>query len=162
MYAQGTTVPVEKSRIEIERTLVRYGANAFTSAWDQRQASIGFAFKGWHVRFDVKLPDPTEKRFTHEAHRTWTRRSLEGARKAYDQELRRIWRAFLMVIKAKLEAVTSGVTTFENEFLAHIVLPGQMQTVAEMALPRLEAAKQSGGSGFNDYAPGLPPAASGG
>jgi hypothetical protein len=34
------------------------------------------------------------------------------------------------VIKAKLEAVAAGITIFEDEFLAHIVLPGG-QTVAE-------------------------------
>ena len=37
--------------------------------------------------------------------------------------MRRLWRSMLLVIKAKLEAVNSGIVTIEQEFLAHIVLP---------------------------------------
>lgn len=32
-------------------------------------------------------------------------------------------RALLLVIKAKLEAVASGISIFEDEFLANVVLP---------------------------------------
>jgi hypothetical protein len=39
------------------------------------------------------------------------------------QACRQRWRALALVIKAKLEAVESGITTFEDEFLAHIVMP---------------------------------------
>ncbi|WP_242394821.1 hypothetical protein [Anaeromyxobacter oryzisoli] len=35
-YAQGTSVPMERSRAEIERTLVRYGASGFAYAWERR------------------------------------------------------------------------------------------------------------------------------
>jgi hypothetical protein len=35
----------------------------------------------------------------------------------------RRWRALLLMIKAKVEAVESGVVTFEDEWLAHFVLP---------------------------------------
>jgi hypothetical protein len=46
------------------------------------------------------------------------------------------WRALALVIKAKLEAVESGITTFEEEFLAHIVLPDGT-TLGQWAAPRL-------------------------
>ena len=42
-----------------------------------------------------------------------------------------------MVIKAKLEAVESGIVTFEQEFLAHLVLPDGA-TVGDRVLPELE------------------------
>jgi hypothetical protein len=48
-----------------------------------------------------------------------------------------------LVIKAKLEAVEGGITTFEDEFLAHIVLPDG-QTVAHHVRPRIEAVYSSG------------------
>jgi hypothetical protein len=48
-----------------------------------------------------------------------------------------------LVIKAKLEAVDSGITTFEDEFLAHIVMPDG-QTVASHIKPGIAAAYESG------------------
>jgi hypothetical protein len=48
-----------------------------------------------------------------------------------------------LVIKAKLEAVASGITTFEDEFLAHIVMPDG-QTVATHIKPRIAQAYETG------------------
>lgn len=47
------------------------------------------------------------------------------------------------MIKAKLEAVASSITTFEDEFLSHIVLPDG-QTVGRHVKPRIAAAYESG------------------
>lgn len=60
-----------------------------------------------------------------------------------EQENRQRWRALCLAIKAKLEAVQSGITTFEDEFMAHIMLPGG-KTVSEMAAPVIENAYKSG------------------
>jgi hypothetical protein len=143
MFAAGTTVPVERSRAEVERILVRYGASAFSSSWDARRATVGFAFKRWHVRFDLEYPDPGERRFTHAAGRYQPRSKADAAR-AYDAELRRLWRSLAILLKAKLDCVTSGVTTFEKEFLAALVIPGTNETVAELAIPQLTAARDNG------------------
>ena len=48
-----------------------------------------------------------------------------------------------MVIKAKLEAVESGISIFEEEFLAHLVLPDG-KTVGQFMLPQVEAAYETG------------------
>lgn len=37
-YAIGTSVPVERSKAEVERMLARYGATKYASAWDARCA----------------------------------------------------------------------------------------------------------------------------
>jgi len=68
-----------------------------------------------------------------------------GSRPAAEQACRQKWRALSLVVKAKLEAVESGITTFEDEFLAHIVLPNG-QTVGEQALPRVREAYATGGN----------------
>ena len=47
------------------------------------------------------------------------------------------------MVKAKLEAVDSGITSFEHEFMAHIVMPDG-KTVSDHALPMIAAAYQSG------------------
>jgi len=90
----------------------------------------------------LPIPDKSEKRFTHKRDRQ-KRLVLQTelqANKAWDQELRQRWRALLLVVKAKLEAVECGISTLEQEFLAFIVLPGD-QTVGEWmienALPAL-------------------------
>ena len=44
-----------------------------------------------------------------------------------------------MVIKAKLEAVTAGISTIETEFLANIVLPDNT-TAGEWMLPQIDQA----------------------
>jgi hypothetical protein len=56
---------------------------------------------------------------------------------------RQRWRALALAIKAKLEAVESGIATFEEEFMAYIVLPDG-QTVGEFLSPQIEAAYSSG------------------
>ncbi len=46
-------------------------------------------------------------------------------------------------MKAKLEAVESGITTFEEEFLAHLVLPDGSR-VADHALPAVAESYRTG------------------
>jgi len=46
-------------------------------------------------------------------------------------------------VKAKLEAVDSGITTFEAEFLAHFVIPGG-GTFGEYAIPQIEEVSKTG------------------
>lgn len=61
----------------------------------------------------------------------------EEAYREWEQACRSRWRSLCLCIKAKLEAVEAGITSFEKEFLAHIVLPSG-QTMGEYAIPHLE------------------------
>lgn len=139
-YAENTTVPVEKSRGEIERILQRYGASAFMYGWNETGAAIQFRAHERHVRFVLPLPDRDERRFTMHSR---GRRTPEAAVKEWEQACRQRWRALTLVVKAKLEAVEAGITVFEDEFMAHIVLPGG-QTVGEWMRPQIEEAYESG------------------
>ena len=58
-FAANTAVPVERSRAEIERTLVRYGCTAFVSGWDPAGAMIQFQYKGRNII--VRVPYPPDK-----------------------------------------------------------------------------------------------------
>jgi hypothetical protein len=60
-----------------------------------------------------------------------------------DQAIRQRWRALLLVIKAKLEAVQGGITEFDAEFLPHIVLPDG-QTVGDWIIPQVNTAYELG------------------
>jgi hypothetical protein len=140
-YATNTGVPVERSRAEIETTLRRFGADQFVSGWDSSNAMIGFRCHSRAVRFILPLPNPQDKRFalTPGGRRE---RDDRARLKAWEQCCRESWRALAAVIKAKLVAVEARITTFEEEFLAHIVLAGG-QTIGQHILPKLD-----------DYKPG--------
>lgn len=120
-YARRTYVPVSQSRSEIERLVGRYGADQFGSASDTegKRAMVQFRLGGWMLRFILPLDVKTE------------------------QQERTRWRALLLVIKAKLEAVETGITTVEQEFLAHIVTPSG-ETFGQWAVPQIQEARRRG------------------
>jgi hypothetical protein len=150
-YAEGTSVPVERSRAEIEQLLVRYGADQFISGWGDGRATIGFRAQNRFVRFELRIPDRSDRRFTHkqEKSRYGGRRTIERprtetqAQNAHQQEIRRLWRALALLVKAKLEAVESGITSFEHEFLAHILMPDGL-TVGQHVTPAIGEAYSTG------------------
>jgi hypothetical protein len=141
-YAQETTVSSERSRAEIETVLRKYGAGGFLSGYDENRAFIAFKMADRQVKFFMDLPSPAEARFTHTASRG-KRRSAEDVHRGWEQACRQQWRALALVIKAKLEAVAAGITIFEDEFLAHIVLPDG-KTIADHVRPALVRAYDSG------------------
>jgi hypothetical protein len=139
-YAQDTAVPVEKSRAEIERLLREHGATGFMSGWTDDKAHTAFEMHGRRVRFVLRLPRPLDRRFTETKRGP---RHKEISHKLWEQACRASWRALLLVIKAKLEAVEAGISVFEDEFLAHIVMPDG-HTVAEHIKPAIADAYNSG------------------
>lgn len=141
-YAENTSVSTDKSKAEIERTLTRYGAEQFIHGWDQERAMIGFRMQGRFIKMTLPLPrkDDPEFRKTPSGRR---RRDDDATYKAWKQACRQRWRALALVIKAKLEAVESGITTFEEEFLAHISLPDG-GTVGDFMLPQVAVAYETG------------------
>lgn len=139
-YAAKTEVSTDKSRSEIEQTLRRYGADQFVYGWQDGGAVIGFRAHGRQVKFALPLPKQGDKRFTHSARGP---RTADVARNTWEQACRQSWRALALVIKAKLEAVEAGITVFEDEFLAHIILPNGQQ-VGQWLKPQLAIAYEQG------------------
>jgi hypothetical protein len=142
-YAETTTVPVEKTRAEIERLLTKFKCTQFVVGSDNEKHSAMVQFKAQNriIRFLVQLPDPEDKKYTHVS--AYRRRGAQAAFQAFAQGERQRWRALYLVIKAKLEAVESKIATFEEEFLSHTVLPND-QTVGEVVLPMVEQAYGTG------------------
>lgn len=149
-YAADTRVAPSRSRDEIERILTRYGATGFAFAVHGREAMVEFIMRGHRVRLVISLPDPDDREFTHTPERG-TRRSAAAARAAREQAVRQRWRALVLIVKAKLEAVASGVVEFDTEFMPYLVLPSG-RTVGEAVAPSLTAALQG------DEPPSLLPA----
>jgi len=142
-YAENTSVSIEKSKAEIEQTLTRYGAGQFVSGTDldKGEAMIMFRMRDRNFRFNISMPLQTDNAFTlTETGRT---RVKEAALKAWERAGRQKWRALALVIKAKLEAVESGISTVEDEFLAWTMLPDGT-TVSQSAQEALAVAYESG------------------
>ncbi len=121
-FAERTTVSVEKSKVEIEKLLVRYGAEEFVSGWTGKTAQILFVMKSKRIKFILHLPVESEYKNVAQ----------------YAQANRQRWRALLLCIKAKFESVASAITTFEEEFLPHFVIPGDGRTLGEIMIPQLK------------------------
>jgi hypothetical protein len=129
LYAADTRVPVAQSRAEIERILEKHKAKQYGTAvdYDLLQARVQFRLHDRIVRFLIALPD--QKKI--------------GTGKRFEQAERQKWRALLLVIKAKLESVENAIETFEEAFLANIVMPND-QTVSQIVRPLIgEAYKNS-------------------
>lgn len=138
-YASQTSVSPDRSRAEIEKILARYGASGFMYGWNEMGAVIGFMLRNKQYRFTLTLPSQSDYR-TSPAGRRW---SHTQANKALDQAVRQRWRALALVIKAKLEAVSSDISTVEKEFFAWMVLPNG-QTAGDTILPQIEEAYETG------------------
>jgi len=142
-FAENTEVPVEKTRAELDALLSRHGATqrATYTDDDAGRAAVQFRISGRMVRLDVKLPKPSD--LGHKPYRIripdqeWRKRELE-------QRARSAWRRLLLVVKAKLELVADGGSTFEREFLSDILLPDG-RTVHQALSAQLEDAYQTGG-----------------
>ncbi|HEV8474571.1 MAG TPA: hypothetical protein VGR82_17470, partial [Methylomirabilota bacterium] len=94
----------------------KHGAEGFATGWDAFQDRVEFLWQGKQIRFVL----PRSKTST-----------AQGDRQR--------WRALLLVVKAKLEAVRAGIAVFEQEFLGFIVVPDTNQTIYEFAAPRLQS-----------------------
>lgn len=76
-YAANTSVPVERSRAEVERILTKYGATKFGTMSEQTHVTVYFEVKGRQVQWTLPLPA----------------RARYRAETDYDREVRRRWRA---------------------------------------------------------------------
>jgi hypothetical protein len=133
-YAESTTVPVEKSIGEIIALIKRSGANRIAQMEEPGRLAMQFFLNEKLLRFTVTMPGADDVKKTD---RHGYALSAEQMFKRIQQAQRQRARALLLVIKAKLESVESGVETFEEAFLSNIVTPDGA-TVGQWLIPQLE------------------------
>jgi hypothetical protein len=158
-YAEGTEVPVSKTRDELENLLERHGAGQIQVTRDAstKQAVVIFRIAERYVKLQVKLSasdvppinfeswackDKTIKfpqswgAWSESKRKDWIAKTLE-------QREREAWRRLLLITRGKLELVADAESTVEREFLADIMLPDG-STVHEQLQPRLAESYTSG------------------
>lgn len=119
-YAERTKVSIGQTKSEIDALLKKYKATATAVFEEEARAAIAFQMRERRIMFHL----PLDKKDTEQ-----TRRSR--------------WRGFLLCIKAKLESVDAGIESFEDAFLAHVMMPDGL-TVGQHTRPKIEQAYQSG------------------
>lgn len=111
MYATETKVPVAKTQGQIRTLILKSGGTHFGIMEEPAQALIVFILAERKMRFSLPLLPA---------------KPGENAASAATREkvMRSRWRALLLVIKAKIESVESKIETFEEAFLAQVIMPG--------------------------------------
>lgn len=132
-YAKGTSVPVERTRVELERLLVKHGAtqHAVGSDLERGVASVMFTMVGRRVRLTVPLPMLADYR--RPSSRWAAPPSVATATKRHAQASRARWRAVLLLTKAKLEAIALGLSSVEREFLSDVLLANGLTVYEQIA-----------------------------
>lgn len=125
-YAEGTSTSVEKSRSEIESTLMRYGATQLLYHRTQDQVMLAFEYAKLPCKLILRYPDIQETSTTE----TGRKRTLKVAEEAREAEIRRRWRVLLLSVKARLESIAAGCETPEQAF-GGIILLKSGRTVSE-------------------------------
>lgn len=139
-YANRTKVDVTSSQAEIERILDRYGATAYMYTKTNDRILVMFEMRKRRIRFMLTLPP--RKDFIRTA--TGKPRTSDNAiDDEWQQAIRARWRSLALVIKAKLESVSTGIEEFEEAFMGQIVLPDG-QSVKEWMQPQIAQAYESG------------------
>jgi hypothetical protein len=124
VYAEGTKVPVDQSRAEVEKFLTKRGAVRIFFMTEPDEFVLGFVYENLLIRFNVPIP-------------------ADGRADTMGKVRRERMRALLISIKARFAAIDSGISSFEREFMPNVVTPGG-QTVAEWLQPQLRVSMERG------------------
>jgi hypothetical protein len=119
-FAERTKVSVGQSKNEIDALLKKYKATATAVFEEESRAAIAFQMQERKIMFHL----PLDKRDD-------------------DQKRRTRWRGLLLCIKAKLEGVEAGIESFEDAFLAHVMMPDGL-TVGQHTRPMIANSYKSG------------------
>ena len=138
-YAEGTAVPVARSRDEVYRLLDRYGATEHLVGGDASRVVVGFRLTGRLIRVDRPLP----------------RRASFPSQAGYDREIRRQWRVLVLVLKGRLELIDDGAETVDQAFAAYLALPDGT-TAGDRIGAYVDRAYETGQMP-DSLLPGLPP-----
>lgn len=121
-YASATKLSMSQTREDIEQLLYKHGADKFAYGNDLER---GYSM----ISFSIRIGKASRQ----------VRMILPVRDEENEQVKKSKWRCLYLAVKAKLVAVDEGISTFENEFMANIVLPSG-QTMQEWASPQIEQA----------------------
>lgn len=140
-FADGTDVPKAKTMSELTTLLERFGATGQMIGEMDGHATVAFEARKRRVLIRAPLPNAADAKRARDG-RERLRTPAQRAN-AVKRETDRVWRVLLMSVKAKIVSVADEVETFEQAFMAHVVMPDGL-TVGQHLVPRIADAYASG------------------
>lgn len=131
-YAESTNVPFERSIFEIVTMIKRAGAQQIGQMDDDAFYAIQFSLADRMIRFRLPLPSINDMPLRNGRNQALT---AIQRRDRLAQAKRSKARALMLVIKAKLESVESGIETIEQAFLANVVMADGATVYDRIAKP---------------------------
>lgn len=101
-YAENTKVPVAQSKAEITEMLKKIGANQVGTMESDAEQMVVFRCNDVMYRISAPVDQSSSKP---------------------EQRNKAVWRAIVLLVKAKKVAIDQGITTVEREFLSDTVMP---------------------------------------
>ena len=118
-YAENTSVSFERSIAEIMELIRKAGADQVGQMESRETFAVQFTLRDRMVRFRVPFKSIDDMPKYNGRNQSLSVPQRQGL---LDQSRRQRGRALLLTIKAKLESIESGIETFEQAFLAHVVM----------------------------------------
>lgn len=140
-YASDTSVPIERSRAEIEEMLRRLGSDQIGVVQERLQVVIFFRYNGANFRFTLPLPTPDDPAVKFSPSNKL--RSASDRESIRQQLIRSRWRSLFLTIKAMLVGVEAGIFDFAEIFLPYLIW-GDGRTTAQTLLPTVDEACKAG------------------
>lgn len=147
-YAANTEVAFERSIAEIITLIKRHNAMQIGQFEGEDFFAVQFKMSDRAIRFRLPIPTLSEMP-THDGRRNAL--SVSQRQEKLSQARRSRGRALLLVIKAKLESVESGIETVEQAFLANVVMADGQTLYERVAGPiaiEYQTGKVSAVAGF--------------
>ena len=131
-YAEKTDVSFDKSIAEIVKLIKSSAATSVAQFEGEGDFAVQFMIAERLIRFRLPLPTLDDMPvYTAQRHRF----TEAQRRNRLEQAKRSRARALLLVIKAKLESVESGIETTEQAFLANVVMADGFTVYERIAQP---------------------------
>lgn len=136
-FAENTQVAVEKTKLELDRLLLKHGATQRGTAHDDERgiAVVFFGLSGRQIRLQVPLPKLEQ--FKLRAGSSWIVASREDQLRRWEQACRSRWRAMLLITKAKLEFIALGQSSVDRRSVGEFLKSGLDEAYLNGRMPPL-------------------------
>ena len=108
-YAEKTSVPVGRSKEQIEAMLLKIGVEKFAYLSEPANIVLMFSYNGIPYRINMDLPLQS----------TW-----DGTEKSREQEIRRLWRVSWLIVKNRVVLIEEGAEPFQAAFMPYMAVEG--------------------------------------
>lgn len=137
----GTDVSAVRSQEHIRALLRKCSAEGmqFHESFNERVVRVTFGIRIEEHPYVVSIQARIPEAERYQKRGRGMCEISEGAfQAAQERNERSSWRALFFAIKSRLESVDYGIETFEQAFLAHIVVGKNGKTIGDSLIPQLQ------------------------